>query len=332
MGKILSIVVPSYNVEKYLKTCLDSLIIESVLESIEVIVVDDGSKDGTARIAKEYEKKWPETFRLVQKENGGHGSTINTGISLAQGTYFKVLDSDDWVIKDGLEKLVAFLKRTEADVVLSHYSWISHDTKTVIREYNVLLEGMVYEKTYTLKEVADKLYLRMHEMTIKTSILRDNAIFIDEHCFYVDQEYTVYPTCYWNTVAVVDALVYQYRLGLSGQSMSRESMQRNVSQHYHVLCQLLHYYDKAKKAGAEEYRLHYLEKHISYVVGSQIKIYLSFPVGKERKEEIIKLENWLKEEYRAIYEAVENDGVRLMRKSRYLLYPVAVWMLRLIWK
>ena len=95
--KVLTVLVPTYNVEKYLRRCLDSLLLPEVLEEIEVLVVNDGSKDGSADIARAYEKKYPQTVVFVDKENGGHGSTINVGIEKAQGTYFKVLDSDDWV-------------------------------------------------------------------------------------------------------------------------------------------------------------------------------------------------------------------------------------------
>ena len=77
MKKVLTIVVPAYNVEKYLKNCLDSFVDVNILNSIEILVVDDGSTDKTADIAKSYEKKYPNSFRLLSKENGGHGSTIN---------------------------------------------------------------------------------------------------------------------------------------------------------------------------------------------------------------------------------------------------------------
>ena len=99
--KILTITVPSYNVEKFLENTLDSFVDERVLDAIEVLVVDDGSKDRTAEIGKGYEAKYPGTFRVISKENGGHGSTINRGIKEARGKYFKVVDGDDWVDKDG---------------------------------------------------------------------------------------------------------------------------------------------------------------------------------------------------------------------------------------
>ena len=94
MKKILTVTVPSYNVEKFLENTLDSFVDERVLDDIEVLIVDDGSKDKTAEIGRKYEEKYPDTFRVISKENGGHGSTINRGIGEAKGKYFKVVDGD----------------------------------------------------------------------------------------------------------------------------------------------------------------------------------------------------------------------------------------------
>ena len=108
--KVLSIVVPIYNVEKYLKRCLDSICVSEVLSDIEVILVNDGSKDNSIKIMKEYEKKYPNTIILIDKENGGHGSAVNAGIEHASGLYFKVVDSDDWVSQSAYMQILNRLK------------------------------------------------------------------------------------------------------------------------------------------------------------------------------------------------------------------------------
>ena len=87
MDKIVSFIIPSYNVEKYLNKCLTSFLNLEVLDLIEVIVVDDGSKDQTAQIARNYIEQYPSVFRLISKENGGHGSAINVGTAAAAGCY-----------------------------------------------------------------------------------------------------------------------------------------------------------------------------------------------------------------------------------------------------
>ena len=96
-NKVLSVVIPAYNMEKYIKQTLDSLICDEYMDKLEVLVIDDGSKDDTAAIAKTYEDRYPGTFRVISKENGGHGSALNKGIELATGKYYRPLDADDWV-------------------------------------------------------------------------------------------------------------------------------------------------------------------------------------------------------------------------------------------
>ena len=106
--KVLTVLIPVYNTEKYIKRCLDSLLVPETLNDIEVIVVNDGSKDHSVEIVKTYVEKYPQTVVLIDKENGGHGSTINAGLKAAKGKYFRVLDSDDWF---NTIEFVKFVKR-----------------------------------------------------------------------------------------------------------------------------------------------------------------------------------------------------------------------------
>ena len=115
MDKIVSFIIPSYNVEKYLNACLTSFLNLEVLDQIEVIVVDDGSKDQTAQIARAYIEQYPQVFRLISKENGGHGSAINAGTAQAVGRYLKVIDADDWVVTENLKEFVEKLTDCSAD-------------------------------------------------------------------------------------------------------------------------------------------------------------------------------------------------------------------------
>ena len=101
MGKVLTVIVPVYNMEKYIRQCLESLVIGEVL---------DGSKDGSAEIAYEFVEQYPDTFRIIYKANGGHGSAITTGLMMASGEYVKILDSDDWVERDAFCRLVDCLE------------------------------------------------------------------------------------------------------------------------------------------------------------------------------------------------------------------------------
>lgn len=97
MEKILTVSVAAYNVEKTIARTLDSCCADGVREQLEVIIVNDGSKDGTVDVVRSYCKRYPDTFKLIDKENGGYGSTLNCSIRAATGKYFKPLDGDDWV-------------------------------------------------------------------------------------------------------------------------------------------------------------------------------------------------------------------------------------------
>ena len=106
--KYLTITVPCFNSEKYLRRCMDSLIIGG--NDVEIIVVDDGSTDQTGEIADLYAKCFPDIVTVVHKENGGHGSGVNTGLKLAKGRYFKVVDSDDWLEETAYRELLKKIK------------------------------------------------------------------------------------------------------------------------------------------------------------------------------------------------------------------------------
>lgn len=107
MEKILTIVIPTYNMQDYLRRCLDSLIVpEEQMQLLEVLVVNDGSKDNSSAIAHEYQDKYPGTFRVIDKENGNYGSCVNRGLKEATGKYIKILDADDWFDTKALTSFV----------------------------------------------------------------------------------------------------------------------------------------------------------------------------------------------------------------------------------
>ena len=111
MKKLLSVIIPVYNVEKYIERCLDSLLIsQEQFKCLDIVIINDGTKDNSAIIAKEYEKKYPEVIRVIDQENRGHGGAWNHGTELAIGKYCFYLDSDYWVTTNQFEQLVEQLK------------------------------------------------------------------------------------------------------------------------------------------------------------------------------------------------------------------------------
>ena len=128
MSKILTVTIPSYNTEKYIDECLPYLIDERIISDIEILIVSDGSIDNTVSVAQKWADKYPDSIRVIDKENGGHGSTINRGILEATGKYFKVVDGDDWVVTENFVKLIEFLKGVDVDLINNPY--FEHDEET----------------------------------------------------------------------------------------------------------------------------------------------------------------------------------------------------------
>lgn len=314
--KLLTITIPMYNVEKYIQTCLNSFVIPQIMEELEVLVINDATPDGSRALAAEYEEKYPDTFRIIDKENGGHGSTINRGIEEARGKYFKVVDGDDWVDHDGLIHLMEHLRNTDSDMVLSNYHWVDHSTGKKSVEIERICPLMEDDREYPMAQVADQIFMKMHAVTYKTEILRNQPERLDEHCFYVDAEYMLFPLPYIKTVSQIPDFVYQYRIGLPGQSMSIENMKKRCGQHERVFSRLLSFYDTLDSGPARQMT----GAAIARMAVSQYKIYLSFP--DSHKCELMEMERSLKENYREIYTQMNHRAVLLLRKSRYLLYPL----------
>ena len=195
--KILTVTVPSYNVQAYLEDCLESFVNSEVMDDIEVLIVNDGSSDDTATIAERYVSKYENTFRLINKENGGHGSTINTGAREARGKYFKVVDGDDWVDSTELDKLIVSLRTCEADLVTSDFSLcLENSGEKVLRHNGIDYAG----KTINIDDILNKRAFQMHEISIRTDLLKDSNCRILENCIYVDRQYMHYTLGLYQTV------------------------------------------------------------------------------------------------------------------------------------
>lgn len=336
--KLLSVVIPAYNVERYLEGCLSSMLVTRQAEKTELIVVDDGSRDGTAAMADAYAEKYPETVKVIHKENGGHGSAVNAGIAAAQGFYFKVVDGDDSVEPEEYDRyLTALLKKAEehCDLIATPFTcvWYDAGTEEVRKTERRNIEGtenLPEEKVLSFETVADLLHIRMHEWTIRTEILKEHDIRLSEHSFYVDMQYILYPVPWIRTVCILSCPVYRYRLGSESQSVSVKSMQKNRAQHREVLRSLVRFYREREAAGDDSDVLFYLARGIAKMEANQVQIALGMKIGKTAKEELVSAEDELKEICPAAYQANEKKSIELLRKSRYTLYPAAAVLWRMV--
>ena len=335
MEKLLTVVIPAYNAEAYLSYALDSLCGTGENDKLEILVVDDGSKDGTGALADRYASRYPETVRAIHKENGGHGSGINCGIREAKGRYFKVVDADDWVDTEAFSHLLKALEGTNDDAVVSGFYWRfdngSSDPATFSRkaEMQEPFSGVVYGKSYVFDDIADRVYMKMHGITWRTEILKQLPLRIDEHCYYVDTEYILYPIPWIETVRFLPDFVYQYRIGRAGQSVSPEKMAQNKNNYDRVLDSLFGFYRKCRDEdiGCSPAKRRYIESGIARVAAGRVKILLSLPADRQVQKQLLRLDRELLEKYPGIYHANRNKAVKTLRLSRYRLYRLAVWAL-----
>jgi glycosyltransferase involved in cell wall biosynthesis len=263
----------------------------------------------------------------VDKENGGHGSTINKGIQEAKGKYFKVVDADDWVLEQGMLELMNTLRKTDSDLVVSNFYWYHDKKQTTSVEIKEPFNGVEYGKEYEFDSVCTDMYVKMHGMTLKTEILKKIPK-IDEHCYYVDVEYVLFPIPWIKTVTCIPDFVYMYRIGIPGQSMNINKMQKNQENFDRVLTTMFDFYQENYKKLTRE-KLDYINKYLGRVVASRFKIFLSFPYSKAVKTEMKAFDEKVKKNYPEIYHAVKQKAVLMLRKSGYRLYFAAQWMYKL---
>ena len=230
-NKVLSVIIPAYNVEAYIDRLLPSLLIPEIKDELEILFIDDGSTDGTCLKARAYADRY-ENLQVYSKANAGHGSVINHGILHASGEYFKVVDGDDYVEKQGLINLVHYLKHGKTDIVINPYYICDQKSGRKRLKYNRQI-AKVKRKTGKWVCDLDEIYeilqrIYMHAMTVRTELLREHGVRVTESCYYDDFQYTLYPLPYVQTVTCLSDPVYVYMVGQAGQSVQAKSAYRNL--------------------------------------------------------------------------------------------------------
>ena len=242
--KLLTIAVPAYNAEQHLSKCLDSICREDILDRLQIIIINDGSSDGTSILAHHYEKRFPQSIQVIDKENGGHGSGINAAIMYASGKYFQVVDSDDWVISENLSALMDRLEQTNADMILCHFHMIDLQTGDK-REFKT--KEIPLGKVYSFSEFMEHprgayTCCFFHGVLYRTDFYRNTGIRLSEKTFYEDQEYATIPIYYVETVLPLDLFLYQYSVGNALQSVADENQVRNIGQIETVFWKICDFY------------------------------------------------------------------------------------------
>lgn len=225
MEKVLTVSVAAYNVESCLKRALDSLVVPEHMDELEVLVINDGSTDATPVIAEAYCRRYPGTFRLINKANGGYGSTVNRSMREAKGKYFRLLDGDDYFDREGLIALLDALKASSADWVITPYTRVMEGSgERLAREHRW---SVYIGQTLRMADVRGTAIFGMWALTVRTELLRAHPFRLPEHTLYTDQQFVMYSMPYVDRMTFLPGELYLYVVGRDGQSVSRESRIRH---------------------------------------------------------------------------------------------------------
>ena len=235
--KLLSIAIPCFNSSAYMKNCIESLLPAG--DDVEILVIDDGSKDDTFSIAQSYEQQYPHIVRAIHQENAGHGGAVNKGLSLATGMYFKVVDSDDRVDVPSLHAIIKLLRdfsnsKQPVDLILSNYVYdkVGVKNKHVMRLRSFPSERILHwEDTAYLKPAE---YIMMHSVIFRTKLLHDCGLKLPEKTFYVDSLYVSIPMQYVKTLYYCNLNFYYYFIGRDDQSINEKVMISRIDQQLRV--------------------------------------------------------------------------------------------------
>lgn len=328
--KLLTVSVAAYNAAEWLDRCLESFVISEIMEELEIIIINDGSQDETVDIARKYVEQYPNTFFLIDKKNGGHGSTINVSIKEASGKYYKIVDADDWVTREGLLELVNCLKQTEADLVLSPYYLVDTVTgrKKLVSAVSAHIPNTDYYKMLRIQDYSMYITNLTHASTYKTCVLKHDEFHIDEHCFYVDEEYNIFALLYLKTVTFLETPLYCYLYGTEGQSVNPENMRKRRAQHQTVCKSVISFYCRNEKkipVGAVEI----CKRKMALLLTTDYKIILSLEDWKQSYKEFVAYDHYIKEHSSYIYHMLETDNpskwryiIRLIRNRKRNWYRV----------
>ena len=287
--KLLSFAIPCYNSEGYMEHCIESILPGG--EDVEIIIVDDGSKDRTAEIADRYAEKYPTIVKAIHQENGGHGEAVNTGIKNATGIYFKVVDSDDWVdhdaymaVLDKLRELVG--SENNLDMLLANYVYEKEGAKhkKVMRQ-----TGFPQEQIFTwsdIKHFHKGHYILMHSVIYRTKLLRECGLVLPKHTFYVDNIYVYKPLPNVRTMYYMNVDFYRYFIGREDQSVNEKVMISRIDQQIKVNKIMLDDVDlwKVPNLKCRKYMFNYLE--IITVVSTIMLIKSGTEENLEKKREL----------------------------------------------
>ncbi|MDD4090588.1 MAG: glycosyltransferase family 2 protein [Acholeplasmataceae bacterium] len=315
--KLITFAIPAYNSQAYLENAIESLLF--VKERAEIIIINDGSTDDTLKIAQEYQKKYPETIKVVDKENAGHGSGVNKGLELASGLYYKVVDSDDWLDHVNIIKFVDTIERHYQNANLPDlyvldfiYERVSDNT-SFVRSYqenfptNIIFGWDDIKKSFKYSKT-----MLMHAQVFKTSVLRESKVNLPENTFYVDNIFAFNPLPYVKKIYYLPFVLYHYYIGREDQSVTFSNITKRYQQQIRVMELLLNEFSYQEIMGMSKGLRRYIKHYLSAIM-IITQMFTTALKTKERKRQLKRLWSNLK----------ANDP-KMYRFLKYRSYNVVV--------
>ncbi len=321
--------------EKYLRKCLDSLIVsDENMELLEVLVINDGSKDSSSQIAHEYENKFPNTFKVVDKENGNYGSCVNRGLKEASGKYVKVLDADDFFDTKVFEEYINFLRNTDVDIIMTDYNIVNEVGKINFRCLIPYQDKRILNVSDYCEEQAF-IELQMHAVTYRLSKLIENNYSQTTGVSYTDQEWMFLPITYMDTFCHYQGALYQYLVGRAGQTVDKTISSKQYSTRFDLFYKRIDLFEKKSiDSNVDIKKKKYLENRLLHGAYTMYKNSLILHECSEMM--ITEFDRELKTRSIYIYNKIPNskicrcrniEFIGYWRKKQKLPFGVKVWKL-----
>lgn len=342
MSKVLSVIIPTYNMERYLRGCLSSLLVSSHAAGLEVLVVNDGSRDGSLAVAREMAAAHPDVFRVIDKPNGNYGSCINRGLTEASGRYVRVLDADDTYDTAALESLLEVLETVDVDLVVTDYLKVDDRGMVTARHVRNLPTGrdMTDDEIFGLV-MGEK--LEMHEITYRTENLRRIGYRQTEGISFTDQEWTFLPMTTVRTARYVPVVLYRYLVGRVGQTVDPAASHRLQSHAERTMMAQVAAFNACGPMRLAQRR--YLVAHLQTNLNFTYRSYLVYSYRSLPLEGLRSFDNALREAGGELYSLLDDETVHpriplhfirrwrqsrnevplLLRLYRSILFPILRW-------
>ena len=306
----ISIIVPIYNVEKYLSKCIDSLL-NQTLKNIEIILINDGSTDNSLKIARKYQNENANKIIIINKKNGGQGSARNEGLKIARGEYIAYVDSDDWVDNEMFEKMYLKAKQTDSDIVICGTKVINEKTLKITSEEPAKIIN--YDQN---------LNMLLGKMAIWNKIYNKKILLIEEQKFrnkkwYEDLDFTAKLIIKDYKVEYINENYYYY-LERINSTMNNKDYMRNL-EIIDAFDEIIKYSQNIGKFREKYSEIEFLAILHIYISAS-VRILLMENVSKKNKIKIInQLIEYLKKQFPNYY---ENKYLKKLPKRKKIIYKL----------